>query len=77
MVTSNIDLGQIIISACLVIIGFLLKRELSSISNKLERHEAEIKTLTSDMIQALTLIGTLTGRSPLSRTRRGDRHLNE
>lgn len=52
----SIDLGQLLISgitSCLFIIGWFIKRELSTIASRLDRHEELIFDLSNN-IQMLT-----------------------
>ena len=49
MFTLQVDLGQILIVSVLSVTGFLVKRELSSISNRLNDHDARIYGLMGDV----------------------------
>lgn len=74
MITSTIDLGQILIMGCFSIIGILLKNELSRISNKIEQHDKSIAANNIDLVRLTALLETITmgHRNPLARTRSND-----
>ena len=60
MLSSNIDLGQLITAGAIGIIGYLIKRELTSMSSRLDSHDSLILKLVHDVG---TLIGNRRKRS--------------
>jgi hypothetical protein len=40
MISTNIDIGQLLIVTALAIIGWFIKRELDTITKRLDRHDA-------------------------------------
>ena len=45
MLNSNIDLGQLIVAGMIGVIGFFVKRELSTITRRLDRHDRVIMNM--------------------------------
>lgn len=60
MITSTIDLGQIIIALCCGVIGFFIKREIGNISTKIQYHDTAIvhlSTQVAELIGAMKIYG--------------------
>jgi hypothetical protein len=49
MITTNIDLGQIIISSLLAIIGWFVVRTINQFSKRLDRHDDMLFNLVQDV----------------------------
>ena len=56
MFTSHIDLGQIVLAALIVIIGYFVKRTLNEFGSRLDKHDTILLNLVRD-------VGMLVGRS--------------
>ena len=49
MITSQVDLGQIILGFIMTTMGWLIKRELSGIHDRLDKHDEVIMELVRDV----------------------------
>lgn len=49
MIQSSIDLGQIIISSAIIIIGFFVRHELSRLTTRLDDHDDRLNELLKDV----------------------------
>lgn len=49
MINSNIDLGQIILGASIAVIGYFIKKEIGTLGARLDKHDAMILGLVSDV----------------------------
>lgn len=56
-VSLNIDLGQIIIATLIAILGYLIKREITTFGDRLDRHENNISHMMTDMATVVAQIG--------------------
>lgn len=45
----NIDLGHLIVSSCVLVIGFFLRRELMTLTARLDNHDALLQGLIRDV----------------------------
>lgn len=59
MFTTHIDLGQIILSSMIGIVGWFIKRELSSINGRLDNHDSKFYELVG---QVNMLLGAFNAR---------------
>ena len=57
MITTNVDLGQIILGTLIALVGFLIKNELSRINDRLDAHDERIL----DLIRTVARIDGLAG----------------
>jgi hypothetical protein len=59
MITSHIDVGQLIIATLIGVVGFLIARMISRIDSRLDRHEETIFKIAN---QVQFLIGKTDGK---------------
>jgi ABC-type transporter Mla subunit MlaD len=69
MISTHVDLGQIIIASMLGIIGYFVKRELASISNRLDKHDGQIIGLIKTVAE---VYGAMNARSGAATRRIND-----
>lgn len=55
----HVDLGQIIIASLIGIVGYLIKREVTNVGNRLDRHEKVIFEMNGAVTRAIGEIGIL------------------
>lgn len=55
----HVDLGQIIISALIGIVGWLIKREVTSVGKRLDKHEEVLFEMNGVVTRAIGEIGIL------------------
>jgi hypothetical protein len=71
--TFNLDLGQVIISTLIVIVGWFVRREITQVGVRLDRHETTIAELVG---KVQNVIGYNQAVKELSLNRRDDRANN-
>ncbi len=49
MFTPNVDLGQILLGVLIAIIGWFIKREIVTLSNRLDKHDDILLNLVSEL----------------------------
>lgn len=60
MINSNVDLGQLLLGGAITIIGYFIKKEINGLGGRLDKHDAMIISLVSDVQK---LIGINIGHS--------------
>ena len=59
MLTSHIDLGQLILAALITIVGWFVKREITGFTKRLDKHEEVIISMTSTLAKLAGEVGII------------------
>ncbi len=54
----NVDLGQIIISALIAIIGWLIKRTIDKFESRIDSHDKMLYEMNGNLKQVMGILGT-------------------
>lgn len=55
----HIDLGQIIISALIAVVGYFIRKEITTFGERLDKHEETIFTMAQNVSQVIGQVGIL------------------
>lgn len=57
MITTHIDLGQIILASMIAIIGYLIKRMVDKVDARLDKHDILLVQLIKDVAHLIGIVG--------------------
>lgn len=68
MFTSNIDLGQIILTCIIAIIGWFIKREITTLANRLDKHDNILFKMVADIHEVKGIVNRRIGDKPYDKS---------
>lgn len=57
MITTHIDLGQLILAGMIGVIGYLIKRMVDRVDQRLDKHDALLMGLIKDVAHLIGIVG--------------------